>query len=48
MDNTGTMTYKFVNGVSIPTPCWENMVKDTHGQIWATFQNNIYNVTDIY
>jgi hypothetical protein len=48
MDNTGTMTYKLVNGVNVAIPQWENVVKDTNGYFWATFQNNIYDVTDLY
>ena len=47
MDNTGTLTYKLINGVNIPTPIWEHVVKDAEGHIWATFQDNIYNITDL-
>jgi hypothetical protein len=48
MDATGTMTYQIVNGVNIPMPTWEHIVKDTHGQVWASFQDKIYDVTDLY
>lgn len=48
MDSTGSFTYQIVNGVNIDIPVWEHIVKDNNGYIWATFQNNIYNVTDIY
>lgn len=48
MDSTGSLTYQIVNGVLIDIPEWENVVKDTKGNIWATFQTYIYNVTDLY
>ena len=47
MDNTGTLTYKLINGTQIECPVWEHIVKDTEGQVWSTFQDNIYNITDL-
>lgn len=40
--------YQMVNGVHISMPQWERVVKDTHGQVWATFQGHMYDVTDLY
>jgi hypothetical protein len=48
MDSTGTMTYQVINGVQITTPQWENIVKDSDGNVWATFQEYVYNITDIH
>lgn len=48
MDSTGTTVYKIVNGVYIDEPVWEHVVKDVHGHIWATFQDNIYNVSELF
>lgn len=48
MDNTGEISYKMINGVSIPMPQWEQVVRNEQGQVWATFQGHIYDVTDLY
>ena len=47
MDYSGTLTYKLINGVTIQLPAWEHVVKDADGHVWATFQDNIYNITDL-
>jgi hypothetical protein len=48
MDYTGTWSYKVINGTQIEQPVWEHIVKDADGHVWATFQDNIYNITDLY
>lgn len=48
LDNSGEIMYQMVNGVHISMPQWERVVKDTHGQVWATFQGHMYDVTDLY
>lgn len=48
MDYTGEMSYKMINGVNIPMPQWEQVVKNERGQVWATFQGHIYDVTDLF
>lgn len=47
MDHSGTLTYKLINGLTIQLPVWEHVVKDAEGHVWATFQDNIYNITDL-
>jgi hypothetical protein len=47
IDNIGEQVYQLVSGVQIDLPKWEHVVKDAEGQVWAKFQDNIYNVTDL-
>lgn len=47
MDYTGEQVCQLVSGVQIDLPKWEHVAKDVDGQVWATFQDIVYNVTDL-
>jgi hypothetical protein len=34
--------------VTISVPIWEHVEKDAEGNVWATFQDNNYNITDLF
>ncbi len=47
IDHTGEQVYQLVSGVQIDLPKWDNVVKDAKGQVWASFQDKIYNISEL-